>query len=153
MIDDMAPHAARLVCGVLERDADETHAALDGLTITQLHALAVLLAASVDPEQPLGHTENLPTYFGTIARITATTAWHTGINATEIYGRSRDRDITDARQIVCWVAAAQGLRSVQIGRALHRDHSTILNATAKITANPALSKVARRVLKDIKKGA
>lgn len=153
MIDDIAPQAARLVCGVLERDANETHAALDGLTVQQLHALAVLLAASVDPERPLGHTETLPVYYGTVARVATAVSWHTGVDTALIYSRTRDQDATDARHIVCWVASALGLRSVQIGRALHRDHSTILNSTAKVTATPALLRIARRVLKEVKKEA
>jgi chromosomal replication initiation ATPase DnaA len=146
VIDDLTPYAAQLICGVIEHNPAETHAILNGLTRHQLQALAVILAASVDPDKPLGRaTEMVPPYIGTVGRIVQTVAIEIGVDPTDIYGTSRERLDVDARHIVCWIAAAFGLSSTQIGKALSRDHSTVLNATTRVTSTPMLMRVASRI--------
>lgn len=146
--DRVLPHAARLVCGVAERNPAETHAVLLSLDVEGLRALAVVLAASVDPGQPLGQLEADPAA-GTVGRVVLAVSLMTGIPGTLIYGRDRTREVSAARMVVCWVASALGLSSVAIGAALRRDHSTVLSATSKVTATPELYRVAQRVLADV----
>jgi hypothetical protein len=150
VITSMLPHAARLVCGVAEHNPAETHAVLEPLDIQQLRTLAVILAASVDPEKPLGQLDT-PIYVGTVARVVRAVAYECDVDATDIYDRSREADVIDARHIVCWVASAMGLKSTEIGKALHRDHSTVLNSCARVTSQPDLHRVANRVLDDIQR--
>lgn len=142
------PHAARLVCGVAERNPAETHDVLLSLDIAGLRTLAVVLAASVDPGRPLG--AGIEQSSGqTIGRVALAVTIRTGISVTVIYGRDKHTEAVEARAVVCWVASALGLTSTAIGRALQRDHSTILNATAKVTGSPSLLNLAEQVLGDV----
>lgn len=52
----------------------------------------------------------------------------TGIPASEIMGPRRSADVCRARELVCYVARRNGMSYPQIGRALKRDHSTIIHA-------------------------
>lgn len=149
--EEAIPHAARLVCGVAERNPAETHAVLLSLDLAGLRTLAVLLAASVDPDRPLGAEliEQSPGQL--IGRVALAVTIRTGISVTVIYGRDKHTEAVEARAVVCWVASALGLTSTAIGRAMQRDHSTILNATAKVTGSPALLDLAERVLDDVQR--
>jgi hypothetical protein len=48
------PRAAALVCAVRDEGAESLAEVLDPLTRDQLYAVAVTLAAMVDPDQPVG---------------------------------------------------------------------------------------------------
>jgi chromosomal replication initiation ATPase DnaA len=150
LIRDLTPTAASLVCAVDDRDIEESHAILLSLTAHELMALAVILAASVDMDKPLGTAAGeSESTSATIRRIARTVSDVTGVNVGDIYSTSRYREVTAARQIVCWVATAVGLKSTAIGKSLKRDHSTVLHATERVTATPALLADARRVLERI----
>lgn len=146
LVNEQTPAAARLICAVAEDDEHESHSILNTLTRRQLMAVAVILAASVDPDRPLGEV-GTDRAAGIVGRVVVEVALTTGVPSSEIYGRCRDRDVVDARHICFWVASALGLTSVQIGRAMGKDHSTILNGCARVTATPHLHQAARRLLK------
>jgi hypothetical protein len=147
--EEVVPHAARLVCGVTERNPAETHDVLLSLDVHGLRALAVVLAASVDPDKPLGGTGAAPNDGQVVGRVALAVTIRTGVSVTSIYGRSRQTDQFEARALVCWIASALGVTSAGIGRALQRDHSTVLNATAKVTATPRLLALAQQILDDV----
>ena len=58
----------------------------------------------------------------------------TGIGRDMILGRSRSRDIADARFMVCWIAKFQGMGLVSIARELQRTHGAIANGIEQINA-------------------
>ncbi len=61
----------------------------------------------------------------------------TGVAREELLSRSRMRRITGARTEV-WIALrAEGLTTLQIGRAFGRDHSTVVELTKAYTVGPA----------------
>lgn len=64
---------------------------------------------------------------GLVAQIVTEVAEATGQSERAIYGRSCVREATLARQLVMFRAAELGLSSTRIGRALGRDHSTVLH--------------------------
>lgn len=147
LIRELTPTAARLAGAVDQRNEAESHEILLSLNRQQLMALSVILAASVDLDRPLG-VRTVQTPGSIVSRIAADVAERTGVTTKDIYNGNRDRDVTDARQIVCWVASAVGLKSTQIGRALNRDHSTVLHSIDRVTSTPILLSVARKVHAD-----
>jgi hypothetical protein len=150
LIRAMSPYAARLVCAVVEWDQAESHRILLGLNTDELRALAVILAASVDPDRPLGVIKAEETA-GTVGRIVICVSDATGVDVQDIYSQDRSRYATDARHVACWVASALGMKSTHIGRAIHRDHSSVLNGVDRVTRTPNLLRVAQHVLEDIQK--
>lgn len=143
------PHAARLVCGVAAHDADETHDVLLSLDVDGLRALAVVLAASVDPDRPLGGLTRTETPAQLVGRIVLAVTIRTGVGVTAIYGRDRHADVADGRAIACWVASELGLGPSAIGRALDRNHATVMHAIDRVINTPRLLGLAREVLADL----
>ena len=58
--------------------------------------------------------------------IVTAVAEMTGVSYLRIKGGGRDRRTARARQLVMYLAGKGGWSSPAIGRALHRDHSTVL---------------------------
>lgn len=50
-----------------------------------------------------------------------------GLQPRHIYGMGRKRQLAEARQLVMYLASQAGVSASDIGRALHRDHSTVLH--------------------------
>jgi len=51
----------------------------------------------------------------------------TGFSPAQIRGRGRQAALAEARQMVMYIAHNQGLSSAEIGRAMRRDHTTVLH--------------------------
>ena len=66
-----------------------------------------------------------------VARGYQTTPYH-------IFGTTRRTEVTDARHVLWWVLRAVGMSYPQIGRAVGRDHSTVLRGCQKVDTNDAL---------------
>lgn len=66
-----------------------------------------------------------------IADIVARVAWESGLDGTDIIGRSRMAHVSRARWAVIWLARAFGNSTVKIGHALDRDHSSIVDAARR----------------------
>ena len=62
----------------------------------------------------------------TVLKIVDAVAEATGIPAKHILSKSRTAPVARARQIVMYEARKAGLSYPQIGRALGRDHSTVV---------------------------
>lgn len=57
------------------------------------------------------------------------------IPSTEIVGPGRRRRVVKARQISMWGSRWYGIRSLpQIGRVLHRDHSTVIHGIRRVNS-------------------
>lgn len=143
---DVRPIAARLACDVADRDLADCRALLADLSHEDLIAVAIVLASSVDPDKPLGVVES---HEMTVRRIVRATVARSSVTVEDVLSGARGRPIADARQIVAWVAAAQGLSSVAIGRVLGRDHSTILHSILRVTSTPAMHRRAQGVLEAV----
>lgn len=147
VITEALPHAARLVCAVAARDEPESHALLRELTREELMAVAVVLAASVDPDRPLGTAPLTPTAEAQtrVAKIVNRVAHHCGVKPSDICSTSRERSIVEARQIVCWIAASEGIGTSAIGRGINRDHGTATHSIEKVTRTRHLLEHARHI--------
>ncbi|HEX4334734.1 MAG TPA: helix-turn-helix domain-containing protein [Polyangiaceae bacterium] len=56
-----------------------------------------------------------------------------GISLGELFSRSQDRNVADARHVIAWVAHERwGYSSTRLGTLLQRDHTTMLQAVARI---------------------
>lgn len=64
----------------------------------------------------------------TVRAIAKEVAEYTGHSVTAIMGNSRLAQHCRVRELVCYIAYRHGLSYPRIGRALHRDHTTIINA-------------------------
>lgn len=142
--------AARLVCGVADHNPAETHKVLLKASHDDLMRIAVLLAASVDPKRPLYAASDETTESACVARIVSIVTARMGVTPIEVYSRKRDVAVAEARQVVCWVASAEGMTSVAIGRTLRRDHSTVLHSIDRVTRTPKLLTTARAVVDEIR---
>ena len=64
---------------------------------------------------------------GIVADIVSAVSMETGIKPQAIYSNSRRQRVAFARQLVMYVAHRHGVSHSAIGRALGRDHSTIMH--------------------------
>jgi chromosomal replication initiation ATPase DnaA len=55
----------------------------------------------------------------------------TGVSLTAIYSTERAKNVTAARHLVMYLARRSGITYEQIGNALARDHSTVIEAVKK----------------------
>lgn len=62
---------------------------------------------------------------GKVKPIVDAVADATGIPARMIYGQFGPRAVTEARQLVYYLAHERGISLSDIGRFMHRDHSTV----------------------------
>lgn len=141
--------AAGLICAVHDDDQPEIDRVLDQLDDYGRRQLTLYLARCIDPERPLGDLVPADTYVGTVGRIVGIVERRTFVTGSEIYGRRKYREVAAARQVVCWVAAACGMSSVQIGRAIDRDHATVLHAMKRVSGDRGLLEFAESVLSEL----
>ena len=65
--------------------------------------------------------------------IIATVSRQTGVSAEDILSRKQHRHIVGARHLVMWIAHDEANYSMpEIGRALNRDHTTVLSGIQKM---------------------
>ena len=141
------PRAAELIAAVADHDADAVSAVLTAVHGTpDLHALAIVLASWVDPDTRLTAT---PAPAGSLAlanRAVAATAKHYGLEPADLTGRRQTHDILAARAVAAYAAhRLLGVASTTTGKALDRDHSTILNACGRVGEDPRLRRVAQLI--------
>lgn len=53
------------------------------------------------------------------------------VSLDDLLGKSRDKQVAQARQVVCWVLFKRGQSYPQIGRRIGRDHSTVISAVRR----------------------
>lgn len=145
LITKATPRAAELVEAVANHDREGVAEILAADTET-LHALAIVLASWVDPESTL---MDHPAPGGSLAlatRVVGSVARRFGLATDDLTGRSGRRDITDARAVAAYVShRLMGVPSTTTGRALAKDHTTILHACARVGEDARLRRVAHDV--------
>ena len=140
------PVAAALVCAVADEDDAEVARILD--TVTDWHALAVVLAGNVDDSRPLTLEVQSFREADRIGRIIAKTASVTLIDADRILSPARDRPTAAARAVAMYVAHRAGITYSASGRVFGRDHTTAMAAVARVGADPRLRGLADRIATD-----
>lgn len=147
LAEAVAPHAAALIVAVADADTATISGVLTRLDTQELYALAVVLAANASPDSPLHLTrpgsDDATARFISEAVRCAAREFHTTPGA--IRSRSRARNVLDGRTVAITVCRLAGLSSTQIGRALDRDHSTVLYSASRCGENPHLWSAARAI--------
>lgn len=135
--------AADLVMAVSEHDADAVAAVLQPMAQDELYALAVLLAANVSTATPLRiETDRQTSVCGEAIRRSARLY---RVPPSAILGRQQTLEVLYARQVAMRAARLCGLSFPQIGKAFHRDHSTVMNACTRAGELTALRDASTRV--------
>lgn len=137
----MVPVAAALAVAVDEHDPQTVADLIVNLDRNQMNALAVVLAAHIDPDKPLLRV-GLPGATKKAARAAATAF---NLNTAEVMGDSRRRDVLDARAVTYYAAHLLGDNYSQIGRVMSRDHSTVMHGYGRVGETPRLRAVAARI--------
>jgi chromosomal replication initiation ATPase DnaA len=141
----MIPVAAGLAVAVDEDDPDTVEEILTTLSTQQLYALAVVLAAHIDPEKPLVRAD----VAGATKRAAHKAAVLYQVDVTAIFGPSRYQDVTTARVVTYYAAHLLGDTYSQIGRVLNRDHSSVMSGVNRVGADQQLREVARAIARDL----
>lgn len=141
----MTPIAAALAVAVADHNADEVANLIVGLSRNQMNALAVVLAAHVDPDKPFKRV--------VIANATQKAASRAavafGLHPSEVMSTSRRREVLDARAVTYYAAHLAGDNYSQIGRVMDRDHSTVAHALSRVGTDRRLRRIAKRIARDL----
>lgn len=143
----LAAAAASLVVAVTDRDHVEVGRILAGLSTRQLRSLAVRLAGHVNIDMPLTVPPLSPER--AIESCITQAADQFGVSAIAIKSTSRRRDHIDARHVAAYAARLCGGSYPSIGAALHRDHSTVMNAVGRVAELPRLRAVAHQIATNV----
>ena len=135
------PAAAALTVAVADNDRDMVARVLTGLDTEQLYALAVVLAAHVDPDRPFTHGGCPPT----ILHAVTTTARAFHLTPAELLANDRRRHVCDARAVACYVARAWGYSYPEIGSHLGKHHTTVMHACIRVGEDARLRRLANRL--------
>lgn len=148
LLASLMPEAAALVMAVDEDDAHTIESVLTNLDTRALYGLVVLLAANVTADAPL-RLEPAPAGEMSPHTIVAA-AIHYAARAfdttpTMIRGRSKLRNVTDARAVAMTVCRLAGFTSLFIGEEFGRDHTTVLYAASRCGENQRLWSAAKTI--------
>ena len=133
LIQRAIPSASALIEAVQDHDADTVADILTTLDVPQLHALAIVLADLSRP--PASEDEHLGHAIDLAARVFR-------VPPAAITGPSRNRELVDARAVVCYAGRLLGGSYSGIGRHLGRDHSTVMHACGRVGETPRLRRIA-----------
>lgn len=145
LVQSMYPTAAALACAVADMGPGQVADILTPLTVRDLHALAVVLAAHIDPDKPFQAAPMV----NPIAAAVRAAAIRFHVPEAAVLSGSRHRPVVDARAVACYVARIAGMSSTAIGSYVGRDHTTVLYACTRVGENPHLRAVAGDVFADL----
>ena len=141
---DLHATAAQLIVDVHDGHLLAATRQLRDLTRDQLADLVLVMAAQGRPDDTMRPQPHGAQHAIDLA-VNATAAMH-GCLPSEIAGQSRASHVTQARQIACWIAYDSGAATYSaIGRALNRDHTTVMYAVRKVENSHALLAMARTI--------
>lgn len=139
------PHAGALAVAVADRSKAGVEQVLRDLTREDLYALAIVLAASVDPDSTLLRPLVPMSEASVVEHAVTEVAQRYHVEVEAIFSASRDRAVGEARQVAMAACRLAGLSSPAIGKAFGRDHSTVLYAATRVGESPKLQRIARAV--------
>lgn len=123
-----------------------SHTQVDQLTRQALAAATALIAAAETGDQAsMRRLLRLP-HGGppTITDVARFIAPDFGTTTNQILSGNQAREATDARQALCYAAHLLGHSYSSIGRAIERDHSTVMHACTRVGETPRLRAIATR---------
>ncbi len=116
---------------------------LEGIVVALL-AHATMLNQEIDLElamKVIGNTVNIKKKQLSFELIAETVSRFYNIDEQLLYGKSRKREISDARQLVMYLTKKKTqLSSTNIGQKLSRDHATVLHACKQIEQRLSIEK-------------
>ena len=71
-------------------------------------------------------------------RIIAAICQHLDVDWTTLQSRVRTRELSEGRQLLCFVLLQAGYSPAHIARTLQRNHSTVVHAIGRVQQRPAL---------------
>lgn len=152
---DARPHARAIVDAIHAGQINAAMNTMDHLSRSELISITVLLASVVDPGSPLITPAAAGVHGATLNVVTA--AAHAAcqifdVSTSEFYGVGRRRPVANARHVVCLVAHWSGISVAEIGRAIARNHATVLTSISRADNSTELSSVAHRIMHTIEDG-
>ena len=116
---------------------------LEGIVVALL-AHATMLNQEIDLElakKVIGNTVNVGKKQLSFELIAETVSRFYNIDEQLLYGKSRKREISDARQLVMYLTKKKTqMSSTNIGQKLSRDHATVLHACKQIEQRLSIEK-------------
>lgn len=141
---DLHATAAELIVEVHDGRLLAATKHLRDLNREQLADLVLVLAAQGRPDDTMRRQHHGADHAITLA-VNGAAAMH-GVTTAQIVGPSRDSHVTQARQLACWIAYDSGAATYSaIGKALNRDHTTVMHAVRKVQNSHALLAMARTI--------
>lgn len=139
------PRAAALAVTAPNRSTaagkDRIEQILNGLTIEQLRDLTITLALFTDTAALIGQSLSDP--LEPVELAIRATANRFGVTPDEMQSDDRRRELAEARQVAAYIAHRLfGISSPDVGKMLHRDHSTVLYSCTRVGETPRLRRVA-----------
>ena len=116
---------------------------LEGIMVALLaHATMLGQDITIDlARSVIGNTVKVTQRQVTFESIAETVADYYNLPTELIYGKSRKREISDARQLVMYLAKKEAqMSSPSIGAKLHRTHATVLHACIQIEQRMSIEK-------------
>lgn len=143
IVTEMLPVAAALAVAVDEEDPSTVEQLLTTLSKQQLYALAVVLAAHIDPDQPFTRREGgVP---GATKKAARKAAEVFQIHTALVMSEDRHRQVVDARVVAYYAAHLLGETYSEIGRVMNRDHTTVSHGCGRVGADPRLRAIATAI--------
>jgi chromosomal replication initiator protein len=95
--------------------------------------------------------ENTPDTKAICRRTASVVARHYGLTASDLRGKSRRQAVADARALAMYLVRGRtGASYAEVGRHFgNRDHTTVLHACRKLSAQTARDQATRRLANDI----
>lgn len=145
-VEAMLPAAAELAVSVADYDPDGVAAVLSPMTLADLHALAIALAANVDLDRPLRTEPTLRNNGDDTAAATVRLAAALfGTEPMTMLSRNQTRNVVDARAAAMYACKLLGMSSPAVGARFNRDHTTVLYAWGRVGENRRLRTAACQV--------
>jgi chromosomal replication initiation ATPase DnaA len=72
-------------------------------------------------------------------RVVAVTAAHFAVSPGQLASIEKHRDVVQARMVAAWLLRQDGRSYAEIGRALGKDHTTIMHACRRVEADEGLT--------------
>lgn len=142
------------VIDFIAQNVTESVRDLEGIVVALL-AHATMLNQEVDIElakKVVGNTVNINKKQLSFELIAETVSRFYNIDQQLLYGKSRKREISDARQLVMYLTKkTTQMSSTNIGQKLYRDHATVLHACKQIEQRLSIEKKFRHEVEMIEK--
>ena len=142
------------VIDFIAQNVTESVRDLEGIVVALL-AHATMLNQEVDIElakKVVGNTVNINKKQLSFDLIAETVSRFHNIDQQLLYGKTRKREISDARQLVMYLTKkTTQMSSTNIGQKLNRDHATVLHACKQIEQRLSIEKKFRHEVEMIEK--